>query len=290
MRTMLPDNLLPLEYPSPAVKWAGGKADVADQILPLLPADVRARRWHEPFVGGAALFLRIAPRKAILSDTCADLITLYEVLQTVGDESPFWAQLVFLETLHNAAHAGPGPKANYEEVRKAFNARTLLSNEHRAAAFLYLNKAGFNGLHRVNEAGEFNVPFGDAKRIQFNRETLSSVGRAMQGAELLACSFESVLERATPGDVVYFDPPYLGTFSDYSSRFGIPEHIELARVFRALDAKRVIVVLSINDTPYIKELYQGLDITPVTAPRAIGARGSSRGYVRELVIRGKCRG
>lgn len=284
VRTTLASLRFPKEHPAPPVKWLGGKTDLAEQILPLLPRDVRARRWHEPFAGGAALFFRILPRAAVLSDTCANLINVYEVLQAGLDEA-FWGHIVALELTHTRFNA----KNQYEAVRDLFNRREHRSASQRAAWFLYLNKAGFNGLHRVNGKGEFNVPFGDVVKVRFDRPNLVACGRELVRAELLTTSFETTLDRAAPGDVVYFDPPYLGTFTGYSGDFGPKEHIELSRVFRALDERGVITVLSTSDEPLIRELYQGFEVTVVRAGRAVWARGSSRGKVDELVIRGHSR-
>lgn len=284
MRSTLASLRFPKDPPTPAVKWVGGKDGLANQILPLLPRDARARRWHEPFVGGGALFFRIAPRVAFLADMCTDLINLYEVLQVGGGET-FWYQLHALESLQGTGD----PRAHYLAVRDAYNAGTLPSREHRAAAFLYLNRAGFNGLHRVNKAGEFNVPFGGEKVITFDRGNLAACGVALTRAELLTTSFETTLDRAAPGDVVYLDPPYLGTFSGYSGDFGPDQHVALSRVFRALDERGCITVLSTSDEPLIRELYQGFEVSVVSAGRAVSARASSRGKVDELVIRGRTR-
>jgi DNA adenine methylase len=284
MRSTLASLRLPKDPPSPAVKWVGGKDGLADQIIPLLPRDVRGRRWHEPFVGGGAMFFRILPGTAFLSDACADLVMLYEVLRAGPIES-FWWHLTKTELLHTTANG----RAQYELVRDLFNRGEHGSPEQRAAWFLYLNRAGFNGLHRVNSKGEFNVPFGDVKRVRFDRGNLAHCGQELRRAELFTGGFASVLDRAAPGDVVYLDPPYLGTFSGYSGDFGPEQHVELSRVFRALDERGCIVVLSTSDEPLIRELYQGFEATVVSAGRAVGARASTRGKVDELVIRGHTR-
>lgn len=284
VRSTLNSLRFPKDHPSPPVKWVGGKAGLAEQILPLLPRDVRARRWHEAFVGGGALFFHLLPRTAVLTDTCADLMNLYEVLQAGLDET-FWGHICALELTHTRFNA----KEQYEAVRALYNQQEHRSPSQRAAWFLYLNKAGFNGLHRVNQKGEFNVPFGDVKKVRFDRENLTTCGRELVRAELFTTSFETTLDRAAPGDVVYFDPPYLDTFSGYSGDFGPKEHVELSRVFRALDERGCITVLSTSDEPLIRELYQGFDVTVVSASHAVGARASSRGKVDELVIRGHTR-
>lgn len=283
MRSTLASLKLPKTYPSPAVKWVGGKADLANDLIPLLPLDVRARRWHEPFAGGAALFFQIQPRQAVLSDMCADLIALYEVLQASPES--FFVQLWRLEQISGFTDH----EAQYETIRRFYNEGAHANAEQRAAWFLYLNKAGFNGLHRVNGKGLFNVPFGKKKKLSFDRENLVECGKALTSAELHHAGFESVLERARPGDVVYFDPPYLGTFSGYSGEFGVKEQIELSRVFRELDRRGVITVLSTSDEPLIRELYAGFEVTEVRAGRAVSAKASGRGKVQELVIRGETR-
>jgi DNA adenine methylase len=284
MRSTLGSLKLPKEYPSPAVKWLGGKAELADTIIPLLPHDVRARRWHEPCAGGGAMFFRLLPRRAVLSDTCADLIGFYEALQAGPSES-FLMQLFRLQTVHTPTNA----REQYEGIRKLYNEHQHADAEQRAAWFLYLNRTGFNGLHRVNNKGEFNTPFGDIPRFKFDTGNLSTCATALASAELHCEGFEGVLERASKGDVVYFDPPYLGTFSGYSGTFGLDEHVRLRDVFRMLDERGVITVLSISDEPVIRELYEGFEVVVIRAGRCVGARGASRGSVDELVIRGHMR-
>jgi len=278
---------LPETYPTPAVKWLGGKSNLIDQLVPLLPTDVRSRRWFEPFAGGAALFFRLLPTRAVLSDTCADLIGLYEVLQMGPNES-------FLSTCRALSTVESNTRPTFGHIRKQFNEHTEQHAIERAAWFLYLNRACFNGLHRVNSKGEFNAPFGDSplnrpSKKNFDFNNLAQCGLALASAELHCEGFEGVLARAQAGDVVYFDPPYLGTFTGYSGKFGIDEHHRLRDVFRIFDERGCIVVLSTNDDPVMRLLYEEFDCTVVQAGRSVGSRGVSRGSVDELVIRGKSR-
>ena len=275
---------LPETYPTPVVKWLGGKSNLIDQLVPLLPADVRSRRWFEPFAGGAALFFRLLPTRAVLSDTCADLIGLYEVLQ-MGLSEEFRSKCVHL------SYPVMNTRAEFENVRRMFNAQKQKqqNNIERAAWFLYLNRACFNGLHRVNSKVEFNAAFGDGKPITFDLDNMRVCSTALRSAELHYEGFEGVLARAQAGDAVYFDPPYLGTFTGYSGTFGIDEHRRLRDVFRTLDERGCIVVLSTNDDSVMRMLYEGFDCTVVQARRSVGSLGSSRGSVDELVIRNKHR-
>ena len=70
---------------APIVKWAGGKRQLLDDITPLLPSDITS--YCEPFLGGGAVLFSIQPRKAIVNDLNADLITVYEV---VRDDVDAW--------------------------------------------------------------------------------------------------------------------------------------------------------------------------------------------------------
>jgi DNA adenine methylase len=280
MRTL--SLAIPETYPTPAVKWLGGKSNLIDQLVPLLPADVRTRRWFEPFAGGAALFFRLLPTRAVLSDTCYELFNVYRELQIGLDDQ-------FIKYCIDLMDPTLNTREMFEFIRRNFNEHKHFSPTHRATWFLYLNRACFNGLHRVNSKGEFNAPFGDGKPITFDFNNMRACSTALRSAELHCDGFEGVLVRAQAGDVVYFDPPYLGTFTGYSGTFGIDEHRQLRDVFRTLDERGCVVMLSTNDDPVMRILYEGFDCTVVHAGRSVGSRGTSRGSIDELVIRGKTR-
>lgn len=103
-------------------------------------------------------------------------------------------------------------------------------------------------------------------------------------------SFDGVVEGAGQGDFVYFDPPYdpiskTSNFTTYSSKpFGKPEQEHLARVARDLTGKGAFVVLSNNDTPFVRSLYEDFDIHTVTCARSINSNADRRGNVDELII------
>ncbi|MBI3929599.1 MAG: Dam family site-specific DNA-(adenine-N6)-methyltransferase [Armatimonadetes bacterium] len=142
---------------------------------------------------------------------------------------------------HKAAHGHD----YYYELR-AQDPQSLNPTE-RAARTLYLNKTCYNGLYRVNSKGLFNVPLGRYKKPGIRQgENL----RALQGVELAADPFESVLELAGPGDLVYFDPPYqplsaTSNFTSYTSHnFGEREQRKPASVLAELDQRGAGVLLS----------------------------------------------
>ena len=161
-----------------------------------------------------------------------------------------------------------------------------------APMFVYLNKTCFNGLHRVNRKGEFNVPVGSYKNPRILDENgLRAASGALQHAQLRCASFEALLETAKPGDFVYFDPPYepvseTASFTSYArDGFSRKHQRRLRDVYAALDRRGCKLMLSNSDVPFIRDLYRAFHIDTVAAPRAINCNGGKRGKVSEVVVR-----
>ena len=178
----------------------------------------------------------------------------------------------------------------FYELRDKYNTN-LLSRIERAAVFIYLNKTGFNGLYRVNSKGGYNVPFGGYKNpLIFDEANLLAVSKLLKNTELYATTFEKVLDYAESNDFVYFDPPYYplnktSKFTSYTKdSFLEKEQEKLAAVFKQLDKKGCMVMLSNSDTNFIKSLYKDFRIETVKANRFINCVGEKRGPINELVI------
>src|SRR5690606_24057647 len=125
-----------------------------------------------------------------------------------------------------------------EEHYYAVRAKTPTTPAARAARIIYLNKTGYNGLYRENSRGQFNVPFGRYKNPAICDEpNLRAASAALQRAALESRHFETVLDKAKPGDLVYFDPPYhpvskTASFTSYGKDgFGEDSQRLLARVY-----------------------------------------------------------
>ena len=275
----------PLPAPAPIVKWAGGKSRLLAQLLPLLPSGVGLMRHVEPFFGGGALFFARRPERALLCDVNPALIATYEAVRDHVHE--LIEQLARLAEEHRLS-AGRA----YYRVRERYNRARKLSPAERGALFIYLNKTCFNGLHRVNARGEFNVPLGRYARPRvLNAEALLAANAQLQGAELRCASFEALLTSARPGDFVYLDPPYepvsgTANFTAYAQAgFGRVEQLQLREVFAALDRRGCKLMLSNSDVPFIRDLYRSYSISVVAAARAINCDPSKRGPVQEVVVR-----
>ena len=285
VRLVRPPLPLPRHTDAPAgpiVKWAGGKSRLLDELLARAPSTYG--RYHEPFVGGGALFFRLAPPAAVLADVNAELIACYRSVAREGDA------VIAALARHRARH----DESYYYAVREGWNGGAAPSPAERAATFLYLNKTCYNGLWRVNRRGLFNVPLGryDNPAI-LDEGNLRAAARQLARARLEVAPFEHVLEDAAPGDFVYFDPPYdpltrTAYFTQYAvGGFGQADQERLAEVFRELDGRGCAVMLSNHDTPFVRRLFAGYRIDRVLCSRNINSRADARGACPEVIVRNR---
>lgn len=265
--------------PGPFIKWAGGKSRLLEQYEAVIPREID--RYHEPFVGGGAVFFHFQPTSARLTDINPRLVGTYRAIR-----DDVHGVIDRLE-VHRERHE----KGYYYDCRQRFNEPRGLNASDRAALFIYLNKTCYNGLYRENQSGGFNVPMGSYKQPGiFEVPQLIAASAALQNVEIERASFEAVLDHAKPGDVVYFDPPYvpLSTTSSFTNYFaeGFDNalQIKLARTFDALAKRGCQVFLSNSDTPAVRELYAGYRIHQIMAPRSINSKGDSRGKVAEVLV------
>jgi DNA adenine methylase len=269
--------------PRPFLKWAGGKA----QLLPVLLRHVREagafRAYHEPFVGGGALFFELTRlgvldgRRVRLADVNPNLIETYRAVR--DDVGGVIERLREHRARHGQEHYYAVRAEEYEEAAA------------RAARVIYLNRTCFNGLYRENRRGRFNVPMGRYRNPAICDEpTLRAASEALRDADLAVAPFQTVLDHAEPGDLVYFDPPYhpvseTASFTAYARNgFGRAEQETLAEVCRALDARDVRFILSNSSTDFTQGLYWGFRTAEVSARRSVNSRADRRDGVPELIV------
>lgn len=268
---------------SPIVKWAGGKTRLLPRLLARVPAQFG--RYYEPFMGGAALFFALEPSAATIADVNPALVTLYRtVVSDLGS-------LIEVALAHKARHAD---ERYYYDVRRRWNdaaVRSAMSPAEASGTFVYLNKTCFNGLWRENKRGGFNVSRGDYDDpAVVDEEALRAAQAVLARARIERGSFQDTTADAKAGDFAYFDPPYdplsdTSSFTSYSaSAFGKAEQRVLADHARALDARGVFVMLSNNDTPFVRELYDGFLIETALCGRSINSKGGGRGKIDEVII------
>ena len=267
-------------HASPIVKWVGGKSKLLGDLIARMPKQYG--RYYEPFVGGAALFFRLAPRRAVIADSNHDLIGLYSAVASNVDA-------VIRRLQH---HRDNHDESHYYDMRARWNDRDASwSPPERAAAFIYLNKTCFNGLWRVNRAGAFNVPIGRYTDPPICvPDALRAAHQLLARAVIRHCDYRTAVADAKPGDLIYFDPPYdpvttTANFTSYTAdSFGADDQRALADTARELASRGCHVMLSNSDTPFIRSIYKGFNIDRVKCPRAINSNAAKRGDVDELII------
>ncbi len=242
--------------------------------------------YFEPFVGGGALLFELSPKKAVINDYNKELINVYECIKDEKKFESMCRELNHHETEHSEEYYYQ--TRNLDRDKKKFN---KLVDYKRAARTIYLNKACFNGLYRVNSKNEFNVPFG--KKLKVNTYEGQNLGIICgylnyNDVKLLSTDFEEAVKDAKKGDFVYFDPPYdsdTSTFNSYTEGgFGKDEQVRLAKVFKELSDRGCYVMLSNHNTILINELYKNFNIHVIEAKRNINSNGKKRGKVEEVII------
>lgn len=267
--------------PHPFLKWAGGKRFLVPQIQRHLDDHLPDGfgTYHEPFVGGGALFFHLKPSQAFLSDNNRRLVRAYKGVRDQVEE--------VITALDD--------KDNEKEFYLRERARDIDIEHNNAAVaawLIFLNKAGFNGLYRVNKRNLFNVPYGKNPRATIcDPENLQACSEVLQGASVAREDFSAVAKRAEPGDFVYFDPPYVpltatANFTSYTQdKFGDDDQIRLRNTARDLKARGVHVLLSNSSAERVVELYtDGFEMREVQVPRKINSNAAKRGPVAELLI------
>ncbi len=281
----------------PLLRWVGGKSRLVETLAKYVPDNLDV--YFEPFCGSAALFFYLKATgklpsacKVILADANEHLIHAY---CTVRD-SP----IALVDSLHScfSMHAEDPTKA-YAEARKEWNAIKDLSlfPLQRAALFIYLNQTNYNGLYRVNAAGNYNVPCG-RKEVNFRSDRIYVTSFALRNVTLKDEPFTKTLKDSlylarSLKRFVYCDPPYLqGEDSDFTKYtadgFSYEDHVHLGRSLEGLVGSGVNVLVS--NSLAGAHLYSSSvwSVEEVGTRYSVAQKGSARGAVRELLIRSSC--
>ena len=268
---------------APVVKWVGGKRQLLAELTPLFPKKISI--YCEPFIGGGAVLFSKQPGTAYINDVNSDLINIYEVIKDNVEE------LISSLQKHKNESEYFYKIRDFDRNHKEF---TKLSNIEKASRMLYLNKTCYNGLYRVNNAGEFNSPFGSYKNPNIvNAPTLRAVNKYFNEAEIYISNvdYSEVLHKIPKESFVYLDPPYdpvsaTSNFTGYTKGgFNREEQIRLRECCDQLDERGIKFMLSNSATDFIKEQYSKYFINTVKAKRAINSVASKRGDIDEVVIR-----
>ena len=290
-------------YVKPFIKWAGGKAQILDNIRMKYPSGLgkTVTKYAEPFVGGGAVLFDILSNynmeEIYISDINRELVLTYKTIRdNISD------LISCLKTLENSYL----PADDVERKDIYYNNRLLfnlykseeLETPELAALFIFLNRTCFNGLYRVNSKGEFNVPQGSYKNPCIcDEDNLKAVSESLQGVRIVCDDYKKSECFIDNNTFAYFDPPYRpltasSNFTSYTQDgFGDEEQIELASFINEMSDRGAFVVASNSDPKNINEedsffdeLYSNHKIFRIAASRAINSVSSRRGKINELLI------
>lgn len=260
----------------PFLRWAGGKRWFLKHIEKVAPF-LEFNNYHEPFVGSAAVYIHLNPsKKAYLSDLNSELIETYIAVRDDVDKV-----ITELRKFKNT-------KEDYYKIREI----KFKSDYKRAARFIYLNQTSFNGIHRVNLRGIYNVPFGFRSKNFFEPDNLLLVSNLLGRSEIDTADFEIVKKRVKKGDLVFLDPPYTVThnnngFIKYNQKlFSLDDQYRLSKLIDFIKEKEAYYILTNAAHKIVKEIFSKADDSIIEVSRAslIGGKNAQRGKYAELII------
>lgn len=261
----------------PFLKWAGGKKWFVNQERDRLLLDFN--RYIEPFLGGGSVFFYINPQQAILSDINAELVNAYICLR---DEFESVYKKLHIHQIHNS-----------EEYYYIIRDRQTRTNATSAARTIYLNKACFNGVYRVNRDGKFNVPYGKVKNLIFDRNALQESSIALRGTEILCQDFEATIDQAEQNDFIFCDPPYAvlnedNRFVSYTANlFSWNDQVRLSHALNRAAQRGVKILMTNVDHQAVRALYEvlhGFELEVVERKCVISSQLKARCVYSELIV------
>ena len=223
----------------PLVKWSGGKQDEIKNFEHLIPKDFNV--YLEPFAGGASVFFYLEPKSSAINDIHPELIDFYKSIRDG-----------FGKDIHDFMEMYPNDEDTYYFVR-SLKCKNQLEN---AMKFYYLRKTCYRGMLRYNSNGEFNIPFGRYKSINYSELLNNKYIDLFKECEIYNTDFSLLFEKYNDqNNFMFLDPPYDSTFTDYGyCVFGKDEHIRLSEYFKTTKIRCLMVI---GETDFIKELYKG---------------------------------
>lgn len=264
---------------SPFVKWVGGKRNVIKQHLyKYLPTNFNS--YYEPFVGGGAMLYYLEPNKAYINDINAELINTYKVVKNNPNE--LLKELKYFKNKNS--------KEFYYFVRN----KKIKNNIKKAAKFIYINKACFNGIYRVNSSGEFNVPFNSKTLDHFSMYDENNILKISDyfnkcDLQIFNEDYLKFLDLPKKGDFVFVDSPYdyevPNGFDSYDKQsFGRENQIKLANKLKEMNKKGVMFMATNHDTKLINEIYSEFRIIKIQTNRFVNVDVNKRKLTGNEVI------
>lgn len=286
--------------PKPAYKWVGGKGQISDTLSELAPKDFEM--FFSPFFGGGAFFFQLVREGRISAAMISDLnpqlmITVSQILENVEEVISLLKSPMFQNTEKNYyAVRSWDRNDNWQEWMNDIKNRAFV-----AARVIFLTKLSFNGLWRENSKGQHNAPYcKDESKNIVDEKNLRAVSKALIGISIAGASFEYLADlwedeneawamngyAICPTDFVYFDPPYVDSWSDYTSEgWNMSDLENVAATLDLLTERGTFGMVSMKETPEVRELFAGYRIVALKTHCRINRDSSKRkDGMSELII------
>lgn len=232
--------------------YVGDKYKLTEQFKIIFPEHIG--RLIEPFCGGGSVFLNIKADSYLANDNNEWMIKLHKFLYSHRNKKE-----LFIKTLENliieygfsASALGISvdkalkikyPKTHYAVFNKESYKRLKADfNSDQTDLFrLYLLLIfGFNHMLRFNNSGEFNLPVGD---VDYNKNVKSALESYFEfvknnNIKFYCCDFEVFMKKQqlTDEDLIYIDPPYLISNSEYNKYWTEAEEKRLLQLIDRLN-------------------------------------------------------
>lgn len=267
----------------PPIKSQGIKTKLVPSINSIVPSF--EGKWIEPFMGTCVVAFNMAPKQALLSDTNPHLINFYSEIAS-GEITPEIVRQYLISEGSKLLEKG---ESHYYEVRERFN------DKHQSLDFLFLNRAGFNGMIRFNRKGKFNVPF-CKKPQRFAKAYITKiVNQVDYVAKFLKTrnftfkcqSFEQTIKTATAKDIMYCDPPYIGRHVDYYNGWNEENERLLFEILSDSPSKFILSTWHHNDyrnNEYIKKYWKKFNIMTREHFYHVGGSEKNRNPMIEAIV------
>ena len=260
----------------PFLKWAGGKRWLASRHSNLFPNKFGS--YFEPFLGSGAVFFELQPQRAFLSDINPNLINVYIAIRDS------WPRVQATLKEHQKYHS----RNYYYDIRDQIHSDLPT----KAAQFLYLNRACWNGLYRVNKLGKFNVPKGTKTSIILDTDNFEAIAKILKSTKIETCDFEIALNRSDKDDFVFVDPPYttkhnFNGFVKYNDKlFSWADQERLLDAVNRAKSRGVKVLITNADHAEVRHLYKGVgSFKSLKRASVLAGNSKYRSHVTEIVIR-----
>ena len=279
----------------PILKWAGSKLQLLAELKKYItPELLKGNRYIEPFIGGGALAFDLEHPNTTIADLNPELTNLYNVVKKQPD------LLIKELKKHQQMCCCVNTATDWYYWVRAWDRDPGFwdrPEEEIAARTVYLNKTCFNGLYRVNSKGYFNSPIGRSSSGKIpdivQEEAIRELHDFLQTVDIKTGDYRTVVNDWKPDhtSVIFLDPPYIKDediktdgFVGYTKEGWSVQDLEIMKsecdYWAGLGAK---IVVTNNDTEFVRELFKDWKIHPVDVRRSINRNGDSR-KGKEVII------